>query len=128
MNVIYRKDNGDIIDFIEGDVKGLKSSYAINKFYTYIGDKTETNISELDGFMQSVLDAHNIFTKLQIRRGLRALGNEAKLDTLLAASAEFKSDWLDASEIDLNDEMTQQALSQSDIDIDILKKQILGIE
>ena len=74
-----------------------------------------------------VLDAHNIFTKLQIRRGLRALGDEAKLDALINASAEFKSDWSDATEIDLNDEMTQQALNQSDIDIDALKKQILEV-
>ena len=79
-----------------------------------------------DALLWVAKNEHGVFSKLQIRRGLRALGDEAKLDALLNASPEFKSDWSDASEIDLNDEMTQAALEQSDIDIEALKDIVLN--
>ncbi len=51
-----------------------------------------------------------VYTKLAIRRACRALGLETKLDALLASNGTFRSDWLDAQEIDLDDPYTVQAL------------------
>ena len=51
-----------------------------------------------------------IFTKLSIRRAMRELGIEAKLDALLNASAQFRADWTDAQDIDLADPVLIAAL------------------
>ena len=64
--------------------------------------------------------AKNKFTKLQIRRALRVLGQEAALDILLTNEA-FKKDWADAIEIDLNDTLTKQALTSLNVDVNAVK-------
>ena len=51
-----------------------------------------------------------IFTKLEIRRALRRLGLEDRLDEILNADSTLKKDWEDAQEIDINDEMIQEAI------------------
>lgn len=51
-----------------------------------------------------------IFTKLQIRRACRALDLQKKLDLLLSSNQQFYDDWHDAQQIDLNDELMQQAV------------------
>ena len=56
-----------------------------------------------------------IFTKLSIRRAMRELGIEAKLDGLLNASAEFRADWTDAQEIDLADPVLLAALESGTV-------------
>ncbi len=56
-----------------------------------------------------------IFTKLAIRRAMRQLGIEAKLDNLLNASAQFRADWNDAQEIDLADPVLVAALGSGSI-------------
>lgn len=56
-----------------------------------------------------------VFTKLKIRRAMRSLGIEAKLDALLAASATFAADWADAQEIDLADQVLVEALTAGSI-------------
>lgn len=70
--------------------------------------------------------ARNKFTKLQIRRAMRSLGNEAILDGLLQVPA-FAKDWSDAVEIDMADEITAAAIAQAGIDIDTVKLAIAGI-
>lgn len=54
----------------------------------------------------------SIHTKLAIRRACRALGLEERLDALLGASAQFRTEWSDALEIDLTDPMTLAALAR----------------
>ena len=61
------------------------------------------------------LPPQTVFTKLKIRRAMRALGIEAKLDALLAASATFAADWADAQEIDLADPVLVEALTAGSI-------------
>jgi len=56
-----------------------------------------------------------VFTKLAIRRAMRSLGIEAKLDALLAASEDFKKDWNDAQEIDFTDPVLVKALAVGSI-------------
>ena len=70
-----------------------------------------------------------VFTKLQIRRAMRGLGIEDKLDALLAGSAMFRSDWQDAQEIDLADPVLVEALaagSITDADIAAIRAAIAG--
>ena len=56
-----------------------------------------------------------VFSKLAIRRAMRSLGIEAKLDALLAASAVSRADWTDAQEIDLADPVLLDALASGSI-------------
>ena len=56
-----------------------------------------------------------IYTKLAIRRAMRELGIEAKLDALLNSSAQFRADWTDAQEIDLADPVLLAALQAGSI-------------
>lgn len=56
-----------------------------------------------------------VFSKLAIRRAMRTLGIEAKLDALLNASDTFRADWTDAQEIDLSDPVLTAALSTGGI-------------
>lgn len=51
-----------------------------------------------------------IFTKLEIRRACRALGIQEKLNFLLDSADQIKSDWLDAQQIDLSDQMFVKAV------------------
>ena len=68
-----------------------------------------------------------VFSKLAIRRAMRALGIEAKLDALLAASEDFKKDWNDAQDINLSDPVLLRAIaagSISDEEIVAIKRKI----
>lgn len=70
--------------------------------------------------------AKTVFTKLEIRRALRKLGKEDILDNALQVP-QFKKDWTDAQEIDLNDEMMQTAITSGFISqavLEDLKKEI----
>ena len=51
-----------------------------------------------------------VFSKLAIRRAMRTLGIESKLDAILTGSATFRADWTDAQEIDLADPVLTEAL------------------
>lgn len=72
-----------------------------------------------------------VFTKLKIRRAMRSLGIEAKLDALLSASATFAADWADAQEIDLADPVLVEALTAGSItaeEIAAIRETIEGAE
>ena len=56
-----------------------------------------------------------VFAKLEIRRAMRSLGIEEKLDAILSQNETFRKDWQDAREIDLNDEITKKALESGGI-------------
>ncbi len=72
--------------------------------------------------------AIKVFTKLQIRRALRKLGAEAKLDDILTGNVEFGKDWADAQEINLEDEAVVSALMGSDFDESFINTVIDNIE
>lgn len=55
------------------------------------------------------------FTKLAIRRAMRSLGIEEKLNALLSASPTFSADWQDAQEIDFADPVLIEALAAGSI-------------
>ncbi len=68
--------------------------------------------------------AINIFSKLHIVRAMRALGKSTNLQTLLDSNPVFKEDWDAAIEIDLSDDITQQAITAYGGDIDEIKLKI----
>lgn len=72
--------------------------------------------------------AIKVFSKLQIRRALRKLGAEAKLDDILTGNVEFGKDWADAQEINLEDEAVVSALMGSDFDESFINTVIDNIE
>lgn len=73
--------------------------------------------------------AQTVFSKLAIRRAMRTLGIEAKLDALLNASDTFRADWTDAQEIDLADPVLLDALASGGLteqEIEQIKSTILN--
>lgn len=72
-----------------------------------------------------------VFSKLAIRRAMRTLGIESKLDALLNASDTFRADWTDAQEIDLADPVLASALAMggiTDEEIENIKSLITSAE
>lgn len=70
-----------------------------------------------------------VFSKLAIRRAMRTLGIEAKLDALLNASDTFRADWTDAQDIDLADPVLLDALASGGLtaqEIEQIKSTILN--
>lgn len=67
--------------------------------------------------------SQSIYRKLEIRRAMRALGQEEILDALLQ-NEQFRKDWDDATEINLSDPLVVQALSQAAIDVNSIKLKI----
>lgn len=62
--------------------------------------------------------------KIQIRRTMRAMGEEAKLDALLTNEL-FKHDWDDCGAvINMADPVVIQAMEQATFDVDAIKEQI----
>ena len=70
----------------------------------------------------------SVFTKLQIRRAMRQLGIEDQLNAILSGNLQFKSDWNDAQDIDLNDSMIQDAISEGLITQEMIEaiREVLG--
>lgn len=61
-----------------------------------------------------------VYTKLQIRRAMRNLGIENQLDNILQASPQFRNDWNDAQQIDLNDGMIANAIYEGYLTINMI--------
>lgn len=74
------------------------------------GQIVEKQIVEPEIPEQETSEEKTIFTKLQIRRAMRALNIEDQLDYILARDGKFQKDWTDALEIDLNDPMIQSVI------------------
>lgn len=68
----------------------------------------------------------SVFTKLQIRRALRALNQESLLDSALENEA-FRKDWNDAQEINLEDEVFKQALAAQGVSERQMRQVIIQI-
>ena len=75
----------------------------------------------------AVRKSKSVFTKLQIRRALRALNQEFVLDSALAANEQARKDWNDAQEIDLEDTVFKQALAAQGISERQMRQVIMQI-
>jgi hypothetical protein len=77
---------------------------------------------------RGTLNAMASLSKLKLLEALDSLPDErAKFDTLMANDL-FKERWLVSLELELNHPLTQQALQAVDIDIDLIKRQMLSAE
>jgi hypothetical protein len=78
--------------------------------------------------LEEVPIMQTVFTKLQIRRAMRKMGIEDKLDAALSGNVEFQKDWNDAQEIDLNDYVFRTALSYYNLEEDFINSVLDNIE
>lgn len=76
---------------------------------------TEADAEEWRKLHPAPKPAQTVFSKLAIRRAMRSLGIEGKLNALLDASDTFRADWTDAQEIDLADPVLTAALATGGI-------------
>ena len=132
MNIIFNKQTGDIINFIDGEVKGLNVNYMS---LPYTGDESEANISEIDGLFDSIthlysLDIYRAMKQLPSSTGDADKTAKDDLDALFTAYPEFKEEWLIApnNQINLKDASVITALDHIQVDVDAIKKIILGVE
>lgn len=79
---------------------------------TLTDDEIKERYKQVDESDFQIQVPHGKYTKLQIRRACRELGIESKLNDLLKSNEIFASDWSDAQDIDLEDEILKQALMQ----------------
>lgn len=93
---------------------------------TEIGDDGSFDLSLVDQSDDRLILLMTGAPKLEIRRAMRSLGIEDKLDTLLTDET-FNKDWQDAIEIDLSEEIVASALSQMEVDVDTIKREILKL-
>ena len=78
---------------------------------------------------QTAILAQSNFSKLEIRRAMRALEQETVLDSLLASNATFAKDWADADKgINLNDPLVIQALATVNVNVNTIKLKILELK
>ena len=109
----YNKENNQAMLFEDGYRK-----------YQYSKDKykiVENQIVEKEQGQQEIQPSQEeqveqvvektVFSKLQIRRAMRKLKLEYVLDDILTSNQQFKKDWTDAQEIDLNDQMIQNVIN-----------------
>lgn len=73
-------------------------------------------------------EVRKIFTKLQIRRAMRALECEDVLDSILTGNTNFAKDWADAQEINLDDLGFKQGLQDFGISQEFVNDIIGHIE
>lgn len=76
---------------------------------------TDMTDEEIAQYATSSAAEQTVFTKLQIRRAMRALEMEPILDAILESSTTFSSDWTDAQEIDLADPVFASAIAAAGI-------------
>lgn len=105
----YNKENNEAMLFEDG----------FEKFSKSIGNYTIQN-SEIVERQIEPIAPNSMFSKLQIRRAMRELGIENVLDQILANNEQFKKDWNDAQEIDLNDPLIQNAIQEGLISQEII--------
>jgi len=98
----YNKESNEAMLFEDGYVKFNKP---IDNYTIVSGNIVEKSSIE-------PISEQTVFNKLQIRRAMRALGIEDILNTILENNTQFRNDWNDAVEIDLNDEIIQGLISQ----------------
>lgn len=94
----YNSDSNKKMLIADGYSQFPKGSYAYEIKDGIIVQKTFT------------ISQKTIFTKLEIRRACRALGLQDKLNLLLNSADQIKSDWFDAQQIDLADQMFVKAV------------------
>lgn len=100
-------------------------------YLKYTGTKPLSQLKIENGQIIEIdipVDKGSIFTKLQIRRSMRKLNIENTLDGILSANFDFSKEWADAQEINVNDPIFVQAITDAGIDQTLINTIIDNIE
>jgi len=103
----YNKPTNEKMLLEDGYVK-----YDGNLPYTHLSYK-DNEIVEL--ITKPKKDKGHTFSKLQIRRSMREINLEDRLNCILSTNMEFKMDWEDSQSINLDDEVFKNAFYQHQI-------------
>ncbi len=106
----YNKENNEVMLFSDG--------YAKYEFPAYLYEIKNGVITKKDTSNNNVEE--ELYTKLEIRRALRAAGKESELDAILSGNTSFAKDWADAQEININDPLILTAVQQGYISQDLI--------
>lgn len=80
-------------------------------------------IVENDYALEEAQQQKKTFSKLSIRRALRKMGKQDILDKmLLKRNTQFAKDWIDSTEINLDDDIFKNALKALNINEDLLQE------
>lgn len=100
-------------------------------YMIYTGSRPLSDLSLVDGQIVEAPEEvvkQTIFTKLQIRRAMRALNMEDQLNALLNSSPTILADWTDAQIIDLDDPVLKAAVAQAGFSQETIDTVIAEIE
>lgn len=84
----------------------IADGYAIYPYSKYSYEIIDGEIVK----KKDIIHLQTVFNKLEIRRKLRQAGLQQDLDNLLASYPQFKKDWQDAVEIDLEEQTIANAI------------------
>ena len=84
----------------------IADGYAIYPYSKYSYEIIDGEIVK----KKDIIHLQTVFNKLAIRRKLRQAGLQQDLDNLLASYPQFKKDWQDAVEIDLEEQTIANAI------------------
>lgn len=99
-------------------------------YLKYDGDAPVYSLNYVDGVIvendytfEEAQQQKKTFSKLSIRRALRKMGKQDILDKmLLKRNTQFAKDWIDSTEINLDDDIFKNALKALDINEDLLQE------
>ena len=95
------------------------------RYVKYNGFRSLSQLTLVDGKIieaDIITARRTVFSKLEIRRAMRALQCQNVLNQLLQNNKQFASDWNDAQEIDLQDYMFKKAISEYGIEDNFIDK------
>ena len=107
----YNKENNEAMLLEDGYQKFSKSIYDYKIKNNEIVEKDPEDYPK-----------RTTFTKLEIRRAFRKLEIEDELDSILENNSQFKKDWNDAQDIDLDDVMIKEAINSG-----ILSQELINL-
>lgn len=111
-----------------------KKSYLLIGYLKYEGTKPLSWLTYENGQIIEKMptiqhvEQPKTYTKLQIRRAMRKMEIENMLDSIISGNTEFSKDWNDAQEISLTDQSFMSALTEFQINDDIIDSIIDNIQ
>lgn len=112
----------------------MKKSYLPIGYLKYEGKKPISWLTYENGqIIENIpavqyVEQPKTYTKLQIRRAMRKMEIEDMLDSIISGNTEFSKDWNDAQEISLTDQSFMSALTEFQINDDIIDSIIDNIQ
>jgi hypothetical protein len=135
MRYIRKNASGQVEEYLDRKMMGGLSWYSARGYVEYNGTHPVEYLDIVDGKPVELEipepEFPKVYTKNQIRTACIKLGLEEKLDNILEAYPKFRLFWNECLEVDLDYEMTRQALALgefSDEDINNIMTDINTVE